>query len=59
MRVGSRCWPGIGGTWLVAVPLGLLVIAALLPILENGFVDWDDDRNFLRNLNYRGLGARR
>ena len=29
------------------VPLALIVVAAFIPALDNGFVDWDDDRNFL------------
>jgi tetratricopeptide (TPR) repeat protein len=33
-----------------------LTIAAFLPALENGFVNWDDDLNFLDNRSYRGLG---
>lgn len=32
-----------------------LTIAAFLPALENGFVNWDDGMNFLENSNYRGL----
>jgi tetratricopeptide (TPR) repeat protein len=32
-----------------------LTIAAFLPTLENGFVNWDDGMNFLENPNYRGL----
>src|SRR5262245_61610553 len=43
-------------TWLVALPLGLIVIAAFIPVLDNGFVDWDDDLNFFKNPYYRGLG---
>ncbi len=43
-------------TWLVAVPLILLVVAAFFPALDNGFVNWDDDLNFIRNPDYRGLG---
>ena len=43
--------------WLVAVPLAILTAAAFLPVLDNGFVDWDDDLNFLRNPHFRGLGA--
>jgi tetratricopeptide (TPR) repeat protein len=43
-------------------PLPLLVAAlafvAFLPALDAGFVDWDDDRNFLWNEGYRGLGLR-
>jgi Flp pilus assembly protein TadD len=30
---------------------------AFLPALEAGFVNWDDDQNFLDNPNYRGLGT--
>ncbi len=36
-------------TWLVAIPLVLLVLAAFLPALGNGFVDWDDELNFVKN----------
>ena len=43
-------------TGLVAVPLVLLVAVAFLPALDNGFVDWDDELNFLENSHYRGLG---
>ncbi len=41
----------------MAVPLAILTVTAFLPVLDNGFVDWDDERNFLRNPYYRGLGA--
>jgi hypothetical protein len=44
-------------TWLIAVPLALVVIAAFIPAEDNGFVDWDDDQNFLDNPFDRGLGA--
>jgi len=44
-------------TRLMAIPLALVVIAAFVPILDNGFVLWDDERNFLANPFYRGLGA--
>jgi protein O-mannosyl-transferase len=37
--------------------VALITFAAFLPSLQNGFVTWDDDRNFLDNPNYRGLGA--
>ena len=40
------------------VPI-LIVIATCLvfvPALQNGFVSWDDDKNILENLNFRGLG---
>src|SRR5262245_63389793 len=34
----------------------LLTIVAFLPILQNGFVNWDDESFLVSNLNYRGLG---
>jgi len=43
--------------WLVAVPLALIVITAFIPTLDNGFVEWDDHKNFLGNPFFRGLGA--
>lgn len=36
--------------------VALLAFAAFLPALQNGFVAWDDDANFLKNPSYRGLG---
>ena len=33
----------------------LLTVLAFFPSLQNGFVDWDDDANFLDNSFYRGL----
>ncbi len=43
-------------TLLVAAALALIVIYAFFPTLANGFVGWDDDRNFLDNPQFRGLG---
>src|SRR6266851_1203775 len=42
--------------WLVPVLFALLTFAASLPTLQNQFVGWDDDINFLDNPHYRGLG---
>src|SRR5262249_37505462 len=39
-----------------ALLLILVTLAVFAPALGNGFVDWDDDRNFLGNPHYRGLG---
>jgi Flp pilus assembly protein TadD len=41
-----------------ALPLLVAVIAfvTFLPALDGAFLDWDDDRNFLWNTGYRGLG---
>jgi tetratricopeptide (TPR) repeat protein len=41
---------------LLAIAVALLAALPFLPALWNGFVSWDDDRNFLRNPFYRGLG---
>ena len=43
-------------TWLIAIPLVLLVATAFFPAVDNPFVAWDDDLNFLGNADYRGLG---
>ena len=37
--------------------MALVVIYAFIPTLDNGFVAWDDDQNFLDNPHFRGLGA--
>jgi len=55
---GRRSLPAWGSrAWLAAIPLVLITIAAFLPALDNGLVPWDDDKNFLVNPYYRGLGA--
>src|SRR3977135_2551253 len=43
----------------LAVPalLALATFVVFLPALAAGFINWDDDENFLDNPNYRGLGA--
>jgi tetratricopeptide (TPR) repeat protein len=43
-------------SWLVPLLIALVTFAAFLPTLENQFVNWDDDQNFLNNPHYRGLG---
>src|SRR5438445_6572706 len=42
--------------WLAPLLIALVNFAAFLPALQNEFVDWDDQRNFLENPHYRGLG---
>src|SRR5881628_1814197 len=44
------------GFWLVPALIALVTFAAFLPVVQNQFVDWDDQRNFLDNHHYRGLG---
>lgn len=36
--------------------MGLVTFIAFVPALRNGFVSWDDEKNFLANSHYRGLG---
>ena len=40
--------------WLAAL-IAALTFLAFLPALRNGFVNWDDNYNFLKNFHYRGL----
>src|SRR5256885_16532679 len=42
--------------WLAPLLVALFTLAAFLPALHNQFVAWDDDKNFLDNPYYRGLG---
>lgn len=42
--------------WLVPASIVLLTLISFSPALQNGFVQWDDDKNVLENSNYRGLG---
>ncbi len=44
------------GNWLIPAAVALVTVMAFLPTLENGFVNWDDDKNLLENFHYRGLG---
>ncbi len=41
-----------------AIPLALVLVTfvVFLPVLFNGFVEWDDQVNLTENLEYRGLG---
>ncbi|MGH9886528.1 MAG: tetratricopeptide repeat protein, partial [bacterium] len=43
-------------TRLAPFLVAAVTLLAFLPVLSNGFVAWDDDKNFLDNTNYRGLG---
>ncbi len=47
--------PGIT-CWLVPLAIFVLTVLVFLPSLQSGFVNWDDDRNFVENRRYRGLG---
>jgi len=42
--------------WWIVVALALVAATAFLPALNNGFLAFDDDENFLDNASFRGLG---
>src|SRR5262245_49607891 len=42
--------------WLPPIVIVVVTMAAFLPSLQNGFVDFDDDQALLLNPRYRGLG---
>jgi hypothetical protein len=42
--------------WMTGVIVFAVTVAAFLPGLRNGFVNWDDVANFLQNPYHRGLG---
>jgi tetratricopeptide (TPR) repeat protein len=41
--------------YLAPAVVGLITLIAFLPSLANGFVAWDDDKNFLNNPHFRGF----
>ena len=41
---------------VAALVIFLSSIVVFFPVLQNGFVNWDDEANLLQNRNYRGLG---
>jgi Tfp pilus assembly protein PilF len=43
-------------SFVVPAALALTTFIVFLPALKAGFVNWDDEVNFLKNTNYRGLG---
>ena len=45
-----------GRDWTLALIPAAVTLAVFLPILGNGFVNWDDQANLLDNPHYRGLG---
>jgi tetratricopeptide (TPR) repeat protein len=41
---------------VIPLAIAAVTVVAFLPVLSNGFVSWDDDKNFLDNPHFRGLG---
>jgi tetratricopeptide (TPR) repeat protein len=44
------------GRWLVALAVCLATVAVFVPVLQNQFVNWDDDVTLVDNPAFRGLG---
>ena len=42
--------------WWIVVALAVVAATAFLPALNNGFLAYDDDENFIDNASFRGLG---
>ena len=42
--------------WIAPACVAILSLTPFLPALQNGFVSWDDEKNFIANPHYRGLG---
>src|SRR5947209_7769157 len=47
--------PPVRRNWL-AVALASITAVAFLPAVGNGFLNWDDQENFLENFGFRGMG---
>ena len=41
--------------WLLPLSVVLLTFLVFLPVLQNGFVNWDDVGNLIQNTHYRGF----
>lgn len=50
----TKTWP----LWLAPAIVGVATCVAFLPVLWNGFVEWDDYETLVDNPHYRGLGWR-
>jgi protein O-mannosyl-transferase len=52
-----RTPPWLAPDLLAALALAAVTLAIFAPALGHGWLDYDDDQNFLRNPHYRGLGG--
>ncbi len=48
--------PSARGSWVIPLAIAAVTVVAFLPVFGNGFVSWDDEKNFVRNPHFRGLG---
>ena len=51
-----RFWRDLSN-YKILIPIALLTFAVFSPSLDNGYVNWDDDRNFLENKNVTDVRA--
>ena len=42
--------------WAAVLTVAVVTGVSFLPVLRNGFVEWDDYDNLVNNVNYRGVG---
>lgn len=42
--------------WVTPIRVAAITLLAFLPVIAGGWVNWDDDSNFLANDGFRGLG---
>ena len=42
--------------WAAPAVVVAATLIAFLPVLSNGFIDWDDQANFVTNAAFRGFG---
>src|SRR5574341_2631686 len=54
-KLPARSRPAFSG-WIIPIFVVSVTIEAFIPALQNGFVNWDDEKNLLQNPYYRGLG---
>src|SRR5262249_6863530 len=52
---GPRAAPA-AARWPAALIIAAATLVVFWPVLGNQFVNWDDDKNFLVNPSFRGLG---
>src|SRR5215467_191970 len=57
-EAGARASTRVAGYvgWLIPLVIATVTVIAFAPAFQNGFVSWDDHKNFIENPHYRGLG---
>lgn len=55
-RAETRSQTKSSGDWLAPLIVALVSLVVFLPVLNNEFVHWDDEKMLIDNADYRGLG---